>query len=97
MGKDLTVKTLHKVCDWIVNESCEDICQICKYYDAMAQGIELDDNENQECCVFRRTNGKVACRNGIIEYFQGISTDGGLDMQGEATEQPPHPGVEKPF
>lgn len=97
MGKSLTVKTLHKVCDWIVNESCEDICQVCALYNKAAQAQALEENEDQEPCVYCRTNGKVACRNGIIEYFQGLSTDGGLDMQDEPAEQPPHPGVEKPF
>jgi hypothetical protein len=96
MEKDLKVKALHNIADWVVNCS-EDICQVCAYYDPLAQAAALDENEDQEPCVFRRTNGKVACRNGIIEYFQGVSTDGGLDMQGEPAQQPTYTGEEKPF
>ena len=96
MGKDLTVKTLHKAVDYIVNSN-EDICQVCALYNAEAWTAAIEENEDQEPCVYCRTNGKVACRNGIIEYFQGLSTDGGLDMQDEPAEKPPHPGVEKPF
>lgn len=70
MAKDLTVKTLHKAVDWIVNCSADDICQICANYNAEAQAAELDKNENQEPCFYRRTNGNTACRNGIIKYFQ---------------------------
>ena len=97
MEKDLKVKTLHNVVDWVINDSREDICQICAHFDPAAQAAALDENEDQEPCVFRRTNGKVACRNGIIEYFQGVSTDGGLDMQGEPAQQPTYTGEEKPF
>lgn len=79
MAKDLNVKTLHNIADCVVNCS-EYICQVCAYYDPLAQGAALDENEDQEPCVYCRTNGKLACRNGIIEYFQSVSTDGGLDM-----------------
>lgn len=96
MGKDLTVKTLHKAVDYIVNSN-EDICQVCAFYNAEAWTAALDENEDQEPCVYCRTNGKVACRNGIIEYFQGASTDGGLDMQGTATESAEIRDEDKPF
>lgn len=69
-GNDLTVKTLQAAVDWIVNESSDDICQICAYYNAAAQAAELDKDENIEPCFYCRTNGKTACRNGIIEHFQ---------------------------
>lgn len=39
----------------------------------------------------------ICDRYGIIEYFQGVSTDGGLDMQGEPAQQPTYTGEEKPF
>jgi hypothetical protein len=96
MGKDLTVKTLHKAVDYIVNSN-EDICQVCALYNAEAFAAAAEENEDIEPCVYCRTNGKVACRNGIIEYFQGASTDGGLDMQGEPAQQPTYTGEEKPF
>ena len=68
--KDLTVKTLHKAVDWIANDCCEDICQICANFNASEQAAALDENEDLECCKHRRANGTIACRNGIIEHFR---------------------------
>ena len=62
----LTIKTLDKVVDWIVNESCEDTCQICAYYEDFSC---VDDDI--EPCPYKRNNGKKACRTGIISYFMG--------------------------
>lgn len=76
MGKDLTVKTLHKAVDWIVNESCEDICQICAYYNEESMAKAYDEDEDKEPCIYKRTNGCVACRNGIIEHFQTEAVNG---------------------
>ena len=62
----LTVKTLNKAVEWIVNKSCEDICQICAYYNAGEQS----EDEHEDPCIYHRNNGEKACRNGIIERFQ---------------------------
>lgn len=59
------VRALQEVVDWIVNDSCEDICQVCAYYKDFPY---VDDDI--EPCPYRRTNGATACRNGIIEHFQ---------------------------
>ena len=64
-NKDLTVKTLHKVVDYLINESSEDVCQICAY---LFNFPETPDDI--EPCPYKRNNGCTACRNGIIEHFQ---------------------------
>ena len=69
MAKDLTVKTLHKVVDWIINGRV-DCCEICAYLSASEWKGEGDIPDGVEPCFYRRTNGNKACRNGIIEYFQ---------------------------
>lgn len=71
MKNDLTVKALHKVVDWVINDSCEDICQICAYYKDFPC---VDDDI--EPCPYRRTNGATACRNGIIEHFETEASRG---------------------
>ena len=65
MEKDLTVKTLHKVVDYLIKDREEDVCQICAYF-----GDFPETPDEVEPCTFKRTNGKKACRNGIIEHFQ---------------------------
>ncbi len=65
MAKDLTIKTLHKVVDFIINDSAEIPCEICAYL-----GDFPETPDDAEPCPFKRTNGKKACRNGIIEHFQ---------------------------
>ena len=67
--EDLTVKTLKKAVEWIVN-CAEDVCQVCAYYDEKAQASELDKDDSIEPCVHCRANGQKACINGVIEHFQ---------------------------
>jgi hypothetical protein len=69
-NKDLNVKTLHKVVDYLIDENCEDVCQKCIYLREYTEEEMSLLEEGVDCCFHRRTNGKVACRNGIIEYFQ---------------------------
>lgn len=59
------VITLYKVVDWIVNKSCEDVCQICAYL-----GDFPATPDDVEPCPYKRRDGCTACRNGIIEHFQ---------------------------
>lgn len=59
-------KILCKVVDFLINETSEDVCQKCIY---LKQDYE-DLPDDVEPCFYKRTNGRKACRNGIIEYFQ---------------------------
>jgi hypothetical protein len=66
-------KTVNVMADWIVNDCCEDICQICDFYNAkhLTSGRgESDYDDDIEPCPYRRANGTLACRNGIIEHFK---------------------------
>ena len=65
MEKDLIVKTLHKVVDFLVKDSCEDVCTMCAYL-----GDFPPTPDDIEPCPYKRKNGTTACRNGIIEHFQ---------------------------
>ena len=71
MQKDLTVKTLHKVVDFIVKDSCEDVCTICAYL-----GNFPPTPDDVEPCPYKRKNGYKACRNGVIEHFQAEVLNG---------------------
>ena len=73
--KDLTVKTLHKAVDYIINSDL-DCCQCCAYLRAYTEEEMEKIPDDEEICVYRRTNGKRACRNGIIEYFQTSASRG---------------------
>ena len=73
---DLTIKTLHAVVDWIVKDCCEDACMLCAYFNREEQQASLK-NDDDDCCVWHRKQGDLACRNGIIEKFQGELTGGG--------------------
>lgn len=64
MKKEDILKTLHKTVDYLINESSEDVCQICAYlWDFPPTPDDV------EPCPHKRSNGCTACRNGIIEYF----------------------------
>ena len=73
--KDLKTKTLHAVVDHII-DGPEDVCQLCAFYNAEAQ-LKSADGENP--CVWNRKNGRLACRNGIIEKFQLDLLSAGLN------------------
>lgn len=75
MAKDLTVKTLHKAVDWIVNCN-EDVCQICAYLRPWTEEEMNLLEDGVSPCFYFRTNGKKACRNGIIEHFQTAAVKG---------------------
>lgn len=62
------METINKIVDWIVSESCEDICQICANYNKEEQARDFADGE--EPCSCRRVKGKIACREGIINHFE---------------------------
>ena len=66
----LTVATLHTAVDFIVEKSGQDVCQICAFYCKRSQAESFEQDENVEPCVWRRTQGNVACRDGIIEKIQ---------------------------
>lgn len=69
-AKDLTTSTLHKAVDYIVNSN-EDICQICAYLRPWTvEEMEEAARKGEMPCRYHKTNGKTACRNGIIEHFQ---------------------------
>lgn len=67
---DLAVRTLHAAVDFIVEKSGQDVCQMCTYYCEKSQAEEFEKNEDLEPCVWKRKQGAVACREGIIEKFQ---------------------------
>ncbi len=71
-SRDLLTKTLHAVVDHLV-DGPEDVCQLCAFYYAELQLKSADD---EHPCVWYRKNGKLACRNGIIEKFQMELTGG---------------------
>lgn len=66
---DKKIETLHKVVDFLIRSN-EDVCRICEYYNREAQAKSILENEDEEPCKLRRRQGELACRNGIIEYFQ---------------------------
>lgn len=61
-----TIKTLHRVVDYLIDATAEDICAICVFENSCTPLV----TDGEEPCFWRRTNGKKACKNGIIEYFQ---------------------------
>lgn len=67
---DLTIRTLHAAVDFIVKNSGQDVCKMCTYYCEKSQAKEWEKDENLEPCVWRRKQGDIACREGIIEKFQ---------------------------
>ena len=75
--KDLSVRTLHAAVDFIVEKSGQDICKICAFYCERSQAESFERDENVEPCVWRRTQGAIACRDGIIEKFQMDIVRGG--------------------
>lgn len=66
---DKKVETLHKVVEFLIRSS-EDVCKVCAYYNASAQAKAIEENEDEEPCILKRRHGEIACRNGIIEYYQ---------------------------
>lgn len=60
----VVTQTLHKVVDFLVKDSSEDVCQICKNLGSFP---EVPDNE--EPCPYKRAKGELACRNGVIAHF----------------------------
>lgn len=78
-SKSLIVRTLHTAVDFIVEKSGQDVCQICAYYCERSQAESFERDENVEPCVWRRTQGNVACRDGIIEKIQMDILRGGND------------------
>lgn len=71
MEKDLTKKTLHKVVDYLVKDSAEDVCKMCAYL-----GNFPPTPDDIEPCPYKRKNGYTACRNGLIEHFQNEVVNG---------------------
>ncbi len=69
---DLTIKTLHAAVDFIVKDSGVDVCQYCAFYKADEQNAD----EHEDCCVWHRKQGDIACRDGVIEKFQMELTGG---------------------
>lgn len=66
MKNDLTVQTLHAVVDFVVEESGKDACKMCAYCcDSLMP------------CGWKKRQGTLACREGIIEKFQIRLTEGG--------------------
>lgn len=68
--KNLAVRTMYAIVDYLVEESGVDACQLCCYFNADNQARESEKCPELECCIHRRKFGAVACRNGIIEKFQ---------------------------
>lgn len=78
MTKQELEKLLNKAMDWIVN-SCEDICQSCKFYDKVNQFGEEPDyylDNGIEPCKYRREGGICACKKGIaLEFLNQIKAE----------------------
>ena len=67
------VKAFNKCIKWIVEESCEDICQLCVYYDKDISAEELDELEKRGiCCRQQAEYGKRACYDGLKAYFERV-------------------------
>ena len=70
MEKELYEKLLDKALTWVQN-SCEDICQICAYYDKEEQledEIDYYLDNGIDPCRYRRED-KCACKIGIAKAF----------------------------
>ena len=65
-SRELVIETLNAVVDHVI-EGPDDACQLCVYYNMQNQLACADD---EIPCVNMRKHGRVACRNGIIEFFQ---------------------------
>ena len=74
-SRDLLTKTLHAVVDHLI-DGPEDVCQVCAFY---CKELQLDTADDTHPCVWYRKNGKLACRNGIIEKFQLDLLSGGTN------------------
>lgn len=59
------METINKIVDWIVSESCEDICQICANF-----GDFPETPDDVEPCPYKRKDSVAACGYGIIKYFE---------------------------
>ena len=70
---------LNEIVDWIVDCAGEDICQICAYYndENNKKFFETynDDELNEAYCFYHGQRKKIACREGIIEYFKKIQLE----------------------
>ena len=67
--KTVEQRTLENVLRWLVEECNEDICKLCiNLKDSQWDGGG-DIPENVEPCKFRRSDGNVACIEGICKYF----------------------------
>lgn len=66
LKNDLTdTMTLYKICDYLIDDSDEIICNICANY------REFDEvPDDVEPCPYKRKSGKRACRMGIIKHFK---------------------------
>ena len=65
---------INDVVDWIVTCSCEDICQICAYLNDENNKkffeMYIDDYLNDGNCFYHAKDKQLACRTGIIKFFE---------------------------
>lgn len=77
MKKELTVqegeravKTLNNAIKWIIEESSENICPICVYYDRNMTADEIEELDRLGiCCRQQAEYGKRACYDGVKAHF----------------------------
>jgi hypothetical protein len=61
---DNYVVSATKVIDYLIEDGGCDTCSKCAYYQT------VNDGEDIEACKEFKKDGNIACRNGMIEYFE---------------------------
>ena len=67
------LKALNGMLDWIVNDCNEDVCRICANLRDYSEEELNSIPEDEELCVYKRENGKQACKEGIVKYFKKLN------------------------